>query len=162
MVQYQIKTAEVADLEKCLKTLHLAFGEMEKLYGYTKETYPSSGAYLTLDDLKSAKERGVHMYAAYAKDDVAGYVQLEKVKDGVYAFRRFAVHPDYQSLGIGRALITYCRKKAASYGGRRITLLMNADNVGLRAFYESNGFRLIDTGTSPDYPFVYAIMELEI
>ena len=162
MIHYEIKNAELCDMEKCLFAIRLAFGDMAERYGYTKETYPSSGAYLTLDDLRAAKERGVHMYAAWVKDTVAGYVQLEKVRDGVYAFRRFAVLPEYQNLGIGRALIKHCRKKATSYGGRKITLVMNYDNTVLRAFYESNGFRLIDTEISPDYPFTVANMVLEL
>ena len=162
MFYYEIKSAGPDDLEKCLETIHAAFSSMAERYGYTKETYPSSGAYLTLDDLIKAKENGVHMYAAWEKDNIVGYVQLEKVKDGVYAFRRFAVLPKYQNLGLGRALIAQCRKKAASYGGRKLILVMNNSNEGLRAFYESNGFRVIDTGTSPDYPFVFANMEMEL
>jgi ribosomal protein S18 acetylase RimI-like enzyme len=162
MIHYEIRSVEICDLERCLTTIHAAFGDMAERYGYTKETYPSSGAYLTIDDLRSAKERGVHMYAAWIKDTVAGYVQLEKIRDGVYAFRRFAVLPEYQNLGFGRALIKHCQKKAASYGGRKLLLIMNYDNTVLRAFYESNGFRLIDTGNSPDYPFTFANMELEL
>ena len=162
MIHYEIRSVEEHDLALCLDTIHAAFGDSEKKFGYTKETYPSSGAYLTLDDLKEAKAKGVHMYAVYVGEKVAGYVQLEKVKDGVYAFRRFAVLPEYQNLGLGRALITHCRKRAASYGGRKLTLLMIYENTVLRGFYESNGFRLISTGRDKEYPFEYAIMELEL
>ncbi len=162
MVHYEIRNAQREDLEKCLETLHKAFKNSEQQFGYTKETYPSSGAYITLDELVAAKEKGVHMYAVFVKDTVAGYVQLEKVRDGVYAFRRFAVLPEYQNLGLGRALIAHCRKKAISYGGRKLTLLMIHENTPLLAFYESNGFRLIRTGRDSAYPFEYAIMELEL
>ncbi|MBE6578107.1 MAG: GNAT family N-acetyltransferase [Ruminococcaceae bacterium] len=162
MVHYEIRSVAQHELSACLATLHAAFGESEKRFGYTKETYPSSGAYITLEDLMSAKERGVHMYAAYVGDVVAGYVQLEKIKDGVYAFRRFAVLPEYQNLGLGKALIAHCRKRAAAIGARRIELLMIYENTGLLAFYESNGFRLVRTGKDEKYPFEYAIMEMEI
>ncbi len=162
MIRYEIKNAEYENLDKCLDTLHKAFKNSERQFGYTKETYPSSGAYITLEELIAAKDKGVHMYAAFDKDTVAGYVQLEKVKDGVYAFRRFAVLPEYQNLGIGRALIAHCRKKAVSYGGRKLTLLMIYQNTALLAFYESNGFRLVRTGHDDAYPFEYAIMELEL
>ena len=162
MIHYEIRSVDEKDLPLCLEAIHAAFGDSEKRFGYTRETYPSSGAYLTLEDLKKSKARGVHMYAAYVGERVAGYVQLEKVKDGVYAFRRFAVLPEYQNLGLGRALITHCRKRAMSYGGRKLTLLMIYENNVLRAFYESNGFRLMYTGRDKDYPFEYAIMELEL
>ncbi len=162
MVHYEIRSVAEHELDACLATLHAAFGESEKRFGYTKETYPSSGAYITLDELRAAKERGVHMYAAFVGDRVAGYVQLEKKKDGVYLFRRFAVLPEFQNLGLGKALIAHCRKRAAAIGARRIELLMMYENTVLLGFYESNGFRLLRTGRDERYPFEYAILEMEI
>ena len=102
------------------------------------------------------------MYAAFVEERVAGYVQLEKKADGVYMFRRFAVLPEFQSLGLGKALIAHCRKRAAAIGARRIELLMMHGNTGLLGFYESNGFRLLRTGRDEKYPFEYAILEMEI
>ena len=105
MLEYEIHSVEDFQLPMCLRTLHEAFEESEKRFGYTKETYPSSGAYITLDDLVAAKARGVHMYAALVDGKVAGYVQLEKVEQGIYAFRRFAVLPEYQNAGLNAVLI---------------------------------------------------------
>ena len=161
MINYEIRSVEEHELGACLSTLHAAFGDSAKRFGYTKESYPSSGAYITLNDLVTAKQRGVHMYAAVG-ETVAGYVQLEKKKDGVYLFRRFAVLPDFQHIGLGKALIAHCRKRAAAIGARRIELLMMYENTGLLAFYESNGFRLVRTGRDDKYPFEYAILEMEI
>ena len=144
MLEYEIHSVEEYQLPLCLQTLHCAFEESAKRFGYTKETYPSSGAYVTLEELLEAKRRGVHMYAACVEGGkVAGYVQLEKLNDGVYAFRRFAVLPDYQKLGIGRALVSHCRDRATLYGGKKLTLLMINENQKLKEFYESNGFRIL-------------------
>ena len=162
MVRYEIRSVKTEELWACLGTLHAAFGESARKYGYTQESYPSSGAYVTIDDLKSAKERGVHMYAAFVGDTVAGYVQLEKKKDGIYMFRRFAVLPEYQNIGLGKALIAHCRKRASAIGVRKIELLMMYENTDLLAFYERNGFRLLRTGKDEKYPFEYAILEMEI
>ena len=125
MLEYEIHSVEESQLSDCLKTLHAAFGESAKIYGYTRETYPSSGAVITLQDLAEAKKRGVHMYAAYVDGIVAGYVQLEKLEAGAYAFRRFAVLPQYQKLGIGRALVSHCRARAELYGGKKLTSCAN-------------------------------------
>jgi ribosomal protein S18 acetylase RimI-like enzyme len=102
------------------------------------------------------------MYAAFVGDVVAGYVQLQKKKDGVYMFRRFAVLPEYQHVGLGKALIAHCRKRASAIGVRKIELLMMYENTELLAFYERNGFRLLRTGKDEKYPFEYAILEMEI
>lgn len=163
MLEYGIHSVEEHQLPMCLDTLRAAFGESAKRFGYTKETYPSSGAFITLEDLQEARARGVHMYAACVEGGlVAGYVQLEKQGDGVYAFRRFAVLPEYQKLGIGRALVSHCRDRAALYGGKRLTLVMINENEKLKSFYESNGFRVVSVRNDGAYPFEYAIMELEL
>ena len=162
MIEYEIHSVEYSQLGECLETLHSAFGGMAKTFGYTKESYPSSGAYVTLDELKAAKDRGVHMYAAYVEGKVAGYVQLEKLNDGVYAFRRFAVLPEYQKLGLGRALVSHCRDRASLYGGKKLTLLMINENKKLKSFYKSNGFVVTKVAKDDSYPFEYAIMELDL
>ena len=65
MLEYEIHSVEEHQLPECLEAIHAAFGESARIYGYTRETYPSSAAYLTLEELAAAKARGVHMYAAY-------------------------------------------------------------------------------------------------
>ena len=161
MIEYEIHSVEYDQLPQCVETLHQAFGESAKRFGYTKETYPSSGAYITLSDLIAAKERGVHMYAACVCGKIAGYVQLEKTSDGVYAFRRFAVLPEYQQLGIGRALIAHCCARAERYGGKKMTLVMINENEKLKKFYQSNGFTVTKIAKDDSLPFEYCVMELD-
>ncbi len=163
MLEYEIHSVEYEQLESCLETIHAAFGESARIFGYTKQTYPQSGAYLTLEELTAAKAAGVHMYAACVEGGrVAGFVQLQKTAAGEYSLRRFAVLPQYQSLGIGRALISHCRDRAALYGGRKLSLLMIDENQKLKDFYISNGFHVTSTQSSDEYPFVYSIMELDL
>ena len=117
---------------------------------------------LTLEELASARARGGHMYAAYVDGKVAGFVQLEKQGEGVYMFRRFAVLPEYQKLGIGRALVSHCRERAALYGGRILRLIMIDKNTRLKDFYISNGFKTVGSQEAPSLPFDFFIMELEL
>lgn len=163
MLEYEIHSVEYEQLPLCLQTLHEAFGESAQRFGYTKETYPSSAAYITLEELIEAKKNGVHTYAAIVEGGkVAGCVQLWKQGGGVYAFRRFAVLPEYQKLGIGRALVSHCRDRAALYGGKKLTLLMINENQKLKDFYISNGFFVVCTKRDDTYPFEYAIMEVSL
>ena len=161
-IRYEIHSVEEHQLPECLDAIHAAFDESAKIYGYTKETYPTSAAYLTLEELKEARESGVHIYAAYVDGKVAGCVQLEKQGEGVYMFRRFAVLPEYQKLGIGRALVSHCRERGVLYGGKILRLVMNAQNGRLRSFYQGNGFSVVSTHKDGKYPFEYCIMELDL
>lgn len=163
MLEYGIHSVEYDQLPMCLEALHEAFAQSAQRYGYTQQTYPSSAAYLTLEELIEAKKAGVHMYAACVDGGkVVGYVQLQKLNDGNYSFRRFAVLPDYQKLGIGRALVSHCRDRAALYGGKKMTLMMINDNQKLKDFYLSCGFRVVRTSNDGAYPFEYSILELEL
>lgn len=163
MLEYEIHSVEYDQLPMCLDALHEAFSQSPQKFGYTRDTYPSSAAYITLDDLIEAKQQGVHMYAACVEGGkVVGYVQLKKGVDGNYSFCRFAVLPDYQKLGIGRALVSHCRDRAALYGGKKMSLMMINGNQKLKEFYLSCGFRVVRTANDGAYPFEYSILELEL
>jgi ribosomal protein S18 acetylase RimI-like enzyme len=162
MNQYKILSVKKEELPQCLKTIRTAFSITSQKYGFTKENYPLGGAFLTIDDLVKKFDSGVHMYAAWVDDKVAGYVQLEKTAPGVYSFQKFAVLPEFQKLGIGSSLIAFCKNKASVYGGHEIRLIMIYSNKELLSFYENNGFKLIKTKEDKDHPFVQGIMTLYI
>ncbi len=150
------------ELEACLKTIHKAFRKNCDIFGFTKENYPSSGAYLTLEELIKAKEQGVHMYAAWIDGTVAGYVQLAKKETGVYSFQKFAVHPKYQNLGLGKTIVNFCKNRAKLYGGNKLVLIMVNENTPLKEFYIKMGFDFIKTVTDTDHPFEQAVMEMDL
>lgn len=162
MIEYKIESVSVEQLPQCLETIHKAFNINCQRFGFTKENYPSCAAFLTLDDLKKAKDKGTHIYAIWLDGKVAGCVQLKRTENNEYAFTRFAVLPEYQNLGLGRELVLHCKKKAAEYGGKRLTLLMVYENEQLRHFYEACGFTLVKTRRDDQHPFLCGIYEMEV
>lgn len=162
MKNYRIVSIGDEDLPACVNTIRTAFKGNAQAYGFTKENYPSSGAFITLEDLQKAKAKSVHMYGAWVGGLLVGYVQLEKKEDGVYSFQKFAVLPEYRQLGIGKALIEFCKNKAKVYGGKKLSLIMVLENARLREIYEDSGFVLIGTKTDKAHPFTQGIMELLI
>ena len=55
------------------------------------------------------------------------------------------VHPDYQSLGIGKILLDYARQLSPNH----LWLYTLQVNLNARAFYEKNGFTAEKFGVSP-------------
>ena len=149
-------------LPLCLQTIHQAFAPNCLRFGLTSENYPTCAAFLTLEELVREKKNGTHIYAILYEDRVAGCVQLKKTAPGIYSFRRFAVCPEYQNLGLGRLLVEHCRAKAKAYGGEKMQLLMIYENEQLRHFYESNGFTLVRTQRDKDHPFLCGIYEMTL
>lgn len=162
ITEYKILSVKDDELDACVATIRAAFLVTAEEFGFTKENYPSSGAFITAEKLREQKTRGVHMYAAWVEERVVGYVQLEKKLPGIYSFQKFAVLPEYQQLGIGRALISFCRNKASVYGGRLLRLIMVDKNEKLKNFYLSNGFVMTGTKTDSEHPFLQALMEMKL
>ena len=166
MIQsFKIASVGQKDLPACLETIHKAFAINCERFGFTRESYPTCAAFLTIEELIDEKENGTHIYGAWVGESLVGCVQLQKdFKNGEksYTFKRFAVLPEYQHGGIGKALVAHCRDRAATYGGTKMRLLMVYENEVLRSFYEACGFRLIETGRDADHPFLFGIYEIEL
>lgn len=56
-----------------------------------------------------------------------------------------AASPERQRTGIGRALMQAAEIWLAARGVWKVQLLVRGDNIGVRAFYEKLGYRLVDT-----------------
>lgn len=162
MIKHTIQNVTYEQLPQCLDTIHKAFSINCEKYGFTKENYPSCAAFTTLEELIAAKDNGTHFYAVFIEGRIAGCVQLKRIDSDTYAFTRFAVLPEYQHEGLGRALIAHCKAKTKEHGASKMTLLMVYENEQLRRFYESCGFELVETGRDDQHPFLYGIYEMKI
>jgi GNAT superfamily N-acetyltransferase len=162
ILNYQIESLQVEDLATCLQTIHRAFLINCERFGFTKENYPGCAAFMTLDELIADKRGGAHVYAIRVDGLIAGCVTLKRINTDTYAFRRFAVLPEYQNLGLGKALVQHCKQKAKEYGGKRMQLLMVYENEPLRKLYESYGFALIETRRDDEHPFLCGIYEMNL
>lgn len=162
MEQYKILSVRDEDIPACAETIRRAFSVSAKRFGFTKENYPSSGAFITEEMIREKKQKGVHMYAAWIDGRIAGYVQLEKLAAGIYSFQKFSVLPEYQQSGIGSALIAFCKNKATIYGGKEIHLIMVYENKKLLSLYESYGFVLTETKSDDAHPFLQGIMVMKL
>ena len=146
ILKFQIESLQVHELSLCLETIHRAFRINCERFGFTKENYPGCAAFMTL------RVDGL----------IAGCVTLKRINTDTYAFRRFAVLPEYQNLGLGKALVQHCKQKAKEYGGKRMQLLMVYENEPLRKLYESYGFALIETRRDDEHPFLCGIYEMNL
>ncbi len=162
MSHYKILSVRDTDFDDCCAVIRAAFKDSAKEYGFTKENYPSSGAFITTEKLFEYKKAGTKMYAAFIDDDAVAYVQLLKGENNVFYFQKFAVLPEHQQTGIGRALIDFCKSKVKSLGGTSLSLIMVDKNEKLKYFYESCGFKVTEKITDEAHPFLQAVMVLKL
>ncbi len=101
------------------------------------------------------KQRSVEEYAGHYSSDkvfvaevdnkVAGYIGSHNptgLASNSHVLELYiAVHPDFQGLGVGRALMEHLNSWARQQGFLKISLRVLASNEGAIAFYYSNGFQ---------------------
>jgi len=81
---------------------------------------------------------------------------------GVFRFGQFAVHPERQRLGIGRALFSECERHARASGAREIACDTAEGATDLIRLYERWGFQLVDHVSWPDTNYRSVILSKEL
>ena len=115
--------------------------------------YPAQKLY----EMEMEEDQGGIHFGAFTDNKLVGIVSLFQKADD-FQFRKFAVDPDYQSKGIGNALLTYMTDFARAEGGNR--LWCNA-RLSATGFYEKNGFSHTGQFFSKN-GFDYEILENQI
>ena len=76
---------------------------------------------------------------------------------------RLSVLPAYRRQGLGRELISYVEMKAQELNLRRVRLGVRLALLGLRAYYEGQGYLAVEYKAHEGYPEpTYVIMEKEV
>ncbi|MGX7150312.1 GNAT family N-acetyltransferase [Enterococcus ureasiticus] len=136
---------------------------------WSNENSPVLHYYESVDEYKE-KTDGRIIFVAADGDNVHGFVDvhhptplLSHKKQWMFGI---GVHPDSQSLGIGRQLLDYLKDAAAKEGIHKISLRVMGPNTKAIQFYRKNGFiqealfkdEFFINGTfCDDYQFAYFV-----
>ena len=71
---------------------------------------------------------------------VAGYVALGREDDGTLVVDQLLVAPGHERRGVGRRLLAHAEEYAVMQGLPELLIVVEADNVPARSFYERSGF----------------------
>jgi acetoin utilization deacetylase AcuC-like enzyme/GNAT superfamily N-acetyltransferase len=103
-------------------------------------------AELVTERLGKGPESGYHFVFAELYGRIAGYTCYGPIActDSSYDIYWIAVHPDFQSRGLGRRLLKETERLIREAGGGRIYVetSQRLQYAGTRAFYENRGYRL--------------------
>jgi ribosomal protein S18 acetylase RimI-like enzyme len=95
---------------------------------------------LTFPPGELESEKSFHHIACYRGSKLAGCLVLRPLADGEIQMKQVAVTPDLQCQGVGRAMVEFSEKLAATLGYRRMT--MHARETAVK-FYEKYGYEKI-------------------
>ncbi|MBN1184050.1 MAG: GNAT family N-acetyltransferase [Bacteroidales bacterium] len=85
-----------------------------------------------------------HSMVAYFNRLLAGYIIVSIKDNDTLHIHRFIVNNNIRGQGTGKAMLNELEKTISSYF-KKLTLKVYEDNVKAIAFYEKNGFKILDS-----------------
>jgi tRNA threonylcarbamoyladenosine biosynthesis protein TsaE len=128
-----VSVAGAGDAEGMVEVIHAAFGARPTL------DPPSTASHETPESVRQALAQGGGVYATVAGRP-AGVILVSPAGQGIAAFQRVSVHPDFQRHGIASAMVAAAEDFAAELGYRRVELFAREELAELIAFWHHRGF----------------------
>lgn len=153
-----------SDIPECVRVIRESFMTVAREFGYTKEKSPLFTGYRISEEILcgqfDVEKRPMFCFRAGGR--IVGYYSLAKPVDGICEINNLAVLPEYRHLGIGGKLLDDALVKIAETGARKAFVDIVDENQKLRRWYESKGFRYVDTVRIEGYEFLNGIMIKDI
>ena len=104
------------------------------------------GVRITLQDMRKTLEGGeAVVLVAVDGDTTVGCVKIEQLETGESEIGMYAVDPDYQSCGVGAALLNAAHQFAEEVLDAKQTVMMVLDNrQDIIGWYQTYGYKLTD------------------
>ena len=150
--ELDFREATPADVPTLVALVESAYRGESSRAGWTTEADLLHGQRTDTEQVAALlTEPGGVLLVALCDEQVLACCQLQKRGARAY-FGLFAVSPRTQGSGIGKQVIAYAERYAATeWSSRQIEMTVIRQRVDLIAFYERRGYR--DTGVRSPFPY---------
>lgn len=146
------RTAGSDDVKAVVDLVESAYRGEASRAGWTTEADLLDGQRTDADEVSDLIGRGGSLVLVAEQDGVlVSCFHLEKRQAGTAYFGMFAVRPDTQGSGVGKAMIDEARKIATSWGCDRMKMTVIRQRGDLVAWYHRLGFE--PTGETEPFPY---------
>ena len=143
---FEIRNATEADIDQIMEITGSAFVKYKELAGTQQEVAALNETRETVaEDIKNKL-----VLVAYINGKVVGSVRVE-VNGEIGYLSRFGVSPDFQNLGLGKALMNLVDINMKVLGVKQLQLHTAAKIKSLVCFYYGRGFYIDSTTKDRDY-----------
>ena len=143
---FEIRNASLDDVEQIKQITLEAFEKYKEL---AATDYPLAALNETNEDIIEDIKNNL-VLVAYINGRVVGSVRVSVDGENAY-LSRFGVNPEFQNLGIGKALMNLVDINMKVAGVKHIRLHTGAKIKSLIIFYYGRGFYVESTNTERDY-----------
>ena len=158
----QIRTATDNDGRLLVDIIRRAFLTVARRFCLTAENCPTHPSQYTLERMRDDWAKQVYYYIAEVNGQGLGCVALERPNQDTWYLERLAVLPVARRQGVGKALVRHALNVAAVDGAKALNIGIIAQDPDLQKWYETFGFRLVETRSFGHLPFEVAFMKCEM
>lgn len=145
---FQIRRAVAKDILQIHALTQLAFESYIRLAGIGNVAALSE----TPEDIeKDINNPSMMVFVSYIEEKIVGSARVKLKGDSIAYFSRFGVDPDYQNLGIGKAILNVVDYSMRKLKVRQLQLHTASKITSLIRFYYGRGFYIDSTDKSKGY-----------
>jgi diamine N-acetyltransferase len=149
-----VEVRDDAALAECVAVIREAFQTVLDDFGFTEAQVPTNAAFLTLDRLRAASDRGDRVFALRVAGRTVGSVSVRTGADpAVVGLERLAVAPPARHRGYGGLLLAGSHAIAAGMGATSMRVGIIEANTVLKRWYERHGFVVLGQRVFDHLPF---------
>jgi ribosomal protein S18 acetylase RimI-like enzyme len=145
---FTIRKAAVNDAEDIQSVLRESF---KKYKDIAKIPGPLGALEETVEEITRDIENK-EVFIAIVDNTIIGSIRVELLPDNTAYITRFGVRPDYQNMGIGKALICHVDKLLISKEIKEARLYTASNHHELVCFYYGKGFYIESVSYERGYP----------
>jgi ribosomal protein S18 acetylase RimI-like enzyme len=147
-----IRLAFVGEAKAITALIERAYRGDESRRAWTTEADILTGPRTTVEEIKGLLADPQSRFLVAADGGALSACALIRNEDGVGYFGMFAVRPDLQGAGLGRAMLAAAERQArALWNCRAMTMTVISLRKDLIGYYERRGYKL--TGEQKPFPF---------
>ncbi len=137
---------EKDDIKEVVELINKAYRGEKTSKSWTTEAHLLGGKRVEEDILEDMlKEENSQIYIAKFKDKIVGSIQA-KLEDGAIYIGLFAVHPDFQSIGVGKKLLEFAEESSKKiYTADKFVMQVISIRSDLIEFYKRRGYKVTNS-----------------
>ena len=159
-----IRHMSIEEIPECVNVIRNAFKTVADEFGFTEENAPRFTAFAT-DENRIRYHFCVEkrpMYVYLHKGRIVGYYSLALLDEEETELNNLSVLSEFRHKGIGHRLLEDCFERVSLLGGRKLKIGIVEENTVLKRWYESYGFKHVNTEKFDFFPFTCGYMEKSI
>ncbi|HOW81616.1 MAG TPA: GNAT family N-acetyltransferase [Spirochaetota bacterium] len=147
------------ELLDSLAVIRESFRTVADEFRLTVSNCPTHPSFMTLENLKQLREKGVSLFGLFLNDVQIGFVAVENSGSGLFFIEKLAVLPRHRHDSNGARLIQYALDFIRKSGGTTVSIGIIGEHAVLKEWYGGFGFVEREIKRFSHLPFTVCIME---